>query len=250
MKLYISVINHGHDELITSQDTLVTLAKNYTVVLRSNTAPTDALTKYSVNAGIHLIHDGCTKGFAANNNAVFNYCQNTLNMQDEDYFLVLNPDVSISEESLRQLLELAKVRKSDVSAINLFLNSDFSEYDNSIRYYPKPLSPLKSIFGFKRTDVYNKDDISDPIEIDWAAGSFLLFKSLAYERLGGFDENYFMYFEDADLCTRANKMGLKVSYFPSVKAVHYASHQNRKFLSKHFFWYLGSSFRYHWNHYY
>lgn len=245
MKLYISVINHDHDELITSRDTLATLAKNYTVVLRSNTAPTHALAQYSMDAGIHLIHDGYTKGFAANNNAVFDYCQSKLGMTDKDYFLVLNPDVDISTDSLEKLLSLSYSRGSDISAINLFRDEAFTVYDNSVRHYHELLAPLKSLLGIKRTDVYDKDVISEPIEIDWAAGSFLLFKSMTYRKLEGFDEKYFMYFEDADLCTRANRSGYRVTYFPSIKAVHFASHQNRKLLSKHFYWYVKSSLRYH-----
>lgn len=248
MKLFVSVINHGHDSLITASHTLENLAKSYSVVIRSNTTPQAALQKYADDAGIHLACGEKPLGFASNNNAVFKYCQETLGMVAEDYFLVLNPDVAISVENVRQLLTLAVERNSDISAINLFRDSDFSSYDNSIRYYPKLLAPLKSLFGIKRTDVYNKDEIEEPIEIDWAAGSFLLVKSESYEQLGGFDDRYFMYFEDADLCTRANKMGLKVSYFPSVKAVHFASHQNRKLFSKHFIWYAISSLRYHLNH--
>ncbi|OEE68519.1 glycosyl transferase [Enterovibrio norvegicus] len=245
MNLYISVINHGHDDLITSRGTLPTLAKNYTVVLRSNTTPTDALIQYSEDAGIYLIHDGYTKGFATNNNAVFDYCQSMLGMTDKDYFLVLNPDVDISTESMERLLNLSIAKDSDISAINLFRDEAFTVYDNSIRHYHELLAPLKSLLGIKRTDVYDKDVISEPIEIDWAAGSFLLFKAMTYRKLEGFDEKYFMYFEDADLCTRANRSGYRVTYFPSIKAVHFASHQNRKLLSKHFYWYVKSSIRYH-----
>lgn len=245
MKLYISVINHGHDELITSRDTLAALAKDYTVVIRSNTTPTNVITQYSTEAGIHLIHDGSPKGFASNNNAVFDYCQCKLGMTDKDYFLVLNPDVDITTDSMQKLLNLSSERNSDISAINLFRDAALTVYDNSIRHYPKLFAPLMSLLGIKRTDMYNKNSISEPIEIDWAAGSFLLFKADSFRKLGGFNEKYFMYFEDADLCTRANKKGLKVTYFPSIKAVHLASHQNRKLLSKHFVWYVKSSLKYH-----
>ncbi|HAS3607715.1 TPA: glycosyltransferase family 2 protein [Vibrio cholerae] len=245
MKLYISVINHGHDELITSRDTLAALAKNYTVVLRSNTPPTDTLTHYCMNAGIHLIHDGHTKGFAANNNAVFEHCQNKLGITNKDYFLALNPDVDVTTESIEKLLSLSIARDSDISAINLFRDEALTEYDNSIRRHHKLLSPIKSLLGMKRTDVYDKDAISEPIDIDWAAGSFLLFKVDSYRKLGGFDEKYFMYFEDADICRRANQLGQKVVYFPKIRAVHTAALKNRNLLSKHTIWYMCSLIKYH-----
>ncbi|WP_369075047.1 glycosyltransferase family 2 protein, partial [Vibrio cholerae] len=50
--------------------------------------------------------------------------------------------------------------------------------------------------------------------------------------------------EDADICTRANKNGFNVFYIPNIKAIHYASHQNRSVFSKHFIWYWCSSIRY------
>ncbi|OEE68101.1 glycosyl transferase [Enterovibrio norvegicus FF-33] len=245
MALFISVINHSHDEMICASDTLKTLAKHHTVVVRSNTFPSESLVAYTSNAGIELIVGEKPMGFGANNNAVYRFCKEKLNIQPNDYFLVLNPDVDIWPESIEKLLDLAKTYESDISAINLYKDAQFTEYDNSIRYYHKLLSPIKSLLGYKRTDIYNKDDIKEPITIEWAAGSFLLFKSESYEKLKGFDEKYFMYFEDADICRRANETGMNVMYFPSVRAVHYASHQNRKFMSKHFIWYASSLWRYH-----
>lgn len=245
MKLFISVVNHNHDEIICSSDTLKNLSRQHVVVIRSNTKPTEGLKIYSKKSGIHLITGDTTLGFSSNNNAVFRFCKDELNLNNDDYFLVLNPDVDITTDSISELLSLSNKYNSDISAINLFKDRAFTEYDNSIRRYHKLSSLLKALLGYERSDIYNKDNIKKPININWAAGSFLLIKSSAYDKLGGFDEKYFMYFEDADICTRANILGLRVIYFPNIKAVHYASHMNRNVFSKHFIWYLMSAFRYH-----
>lgn len=231
--------------MISENDTLKNLAQKYTVIIKSNTEAKTCLKQYCQKSGIHLIQGSSFKGFGANNNEVFQVARNTFGMCDDDFFLVLNPDIEINTEAVAELLERHKKTAADISAINLFKDRAMIEYDYSIRHYPKLLNPLKALLRIPRHDLYDKAVIQNPVKIDWAAGSFLLFKVSCYSSLKGFDEKYFMYFEDADICTRANLKGHNVVYFPNIKAVHFASHQNRKLFSKHFIWYCGSSIRYH-----
>lgn len=231
--------------MIVDNPTLPTLAQHFTIIIKSNMQATPALNKFCHKHNIHLIHGTKPKGFGANNNEVFQYVKSHLNPTGEDFFLALNPDVEIEVESVRELIAQAIEYQADISAINLYTDKSFCTYDQSIRRYPGLLSPLKSFVGVPRSDVYDKSKIDKPTRIEWAAGSFLLFTVNSFELLKGFDERYFMYFEDADICTRANKRNLNVYYFPTIKAVHFASHQNRRLLSKHFIWYWKSSLRYH-----
>lgn len=245
MKLFISVINHNHDEMIVNNPTLKQLATKYRVILKSNTPASEKLKEYCDINQITILQGTRLKGFGANNNEIYRYAESHLNIQKEDFFLVLNPDVEISLDSIITLINETITTSADIAAINLFKDKELTIYDNSIRRYPKLLSPLKTLLGIERSDLYDKASIASPTKIEWAAGSFLLFKVECYQLLKGFNENYFMYFEDADVCTRANKKGLNVYYFPNIKALHYASHQNRKLFSKHFIWYWCSSLRYH-----
>ncbi|GLT17524.1 hypothetical protein GCM10007938_13010 [Vibrio zhanjiangensis] len=244
MNVYISVVNHGHDEMIITNSTLALLSKQFKVILKSNTPPSDKLRAYCIENKIILLHNNNKKGFGANNNEVFNYVICEFKPSKKDYFLILNPDVEIDTQSIIKLVEQAQKHDADISAINLFTDRSLNSYDNSIRRYPRLLSPLKSLLGIKRNDIYDKNNIKKPIKIEWAAGSFLLFKIDCFEQLHGFDEKYFMYFEDADICTRANQNDFDVYYFPDIKAIHYANHQNRKLFSKHFIWYVFSALYY------
>ncbi|EPH6097904.1 glycosyltransferase family 2 protein [Vibrio cholerae] len=245
MKLFISVVNHNHDQMIINNPTLKQLATKHHVILKSNTPASPELTAYCLKNSITLLQGKSFKGFGANNNEVYRYAKNKLDMHEDDFFLVLNPDVEITLENIDQLLIEALLLSTDIAAINLYRDKHFTLYDNSIRHYPKLLAPIKTLLGIKRKDIYDKSVIDKPTRIEWAAGSFLLFKSSCFRSLDGFNENYFMYFEDADICTRANQNCLNVYYIPHVKAVHYVSNQNRAIFSKHFFWYCQSSLRYH-----
>lgn len=234
--------------MIISSSTLKSLATQHFVIIKSNTPPTRKLKNYCHQNNITLLYSTKTKGFGANNNDIFRYAKRHLSMKTGDFFLVLNPDVEIHLSDINRLIHDAIKQSSNITAINLYKDTKFTIYDNSIRYYPKFLTPLKSLIGIKRNDFYDKTRIKQPISIDWAAGSFLLFTVDCYQVLNGFDERYFMYFEDADICTRANNENFNVQYFPHIKAVHYAAHNNRKLFSKHLIWYILSAIRYQLNY--
>jgi N-acetylglucosaminyl-diphospho-decaprenol L-rhamnosyltransferase len=63
-------------------------------------------------------------------------------------------------------------------------------------------------------------DHTTPGPVDWVSGSCALFRRCAYEAVGGFDERYFMYVEDVDLCWRLGRAGWKVGYEPAGRVVH------------------------------
>lgn len=244
MALYISVVNHNHDKIICENPTLQQLARTHRVILKSNTLASVKLKEYCLKSGIHLIQGKEKKGFGANNNEVYEYCQKQLNILNDDYFLVLNPDIEVKFETIEKLINNVTIDKIDIAAINLFRDREMTIYDNSIRYFPSLLNPIKSLLKIQRTDHYDKGIITTPIRVDWAAGSFLLFSSEIYRKLHGFNEKYFMYYEDADLCRRAKRCGSTIRYYPEISAIHLAQHQNRKVLSKHFYYYCISFLRY------
>lgn len=245
--LYISVVSHNNDSMIINNDVLAKLAKQFTVVLKSNTPATDKLVQHCIDNEIVLINTEFGLGFGSNNNYVQQYCINQLGMKENDYFLVLNPDVIIDILSLEHLFEQVRKDGSPISTINLYCDENKTTPEQSIKKFPRIIAPIKGLFQKKRSDAYDKKVITKPMYVDWAAGSFLLFNANTYQILNGFDEKYFMYFEDVDLCRRANKLGIKVTYYPNIEAVHFGSYSNRKILSKSFCWYLRSYIRYHLN---
>lgn len=243
MSIYISVVSHGHSEVIRSLRCLEELSKFFNVIVKLNHSDVE-LSNYLQSHNIYVYEDDFGVGFGANNNIVYSFCCNKLNMQPDDYFIVLNPDVYVSPESIQRIVELMNYHYVMLAGGNLYKDFSFNTYDNSIRKFPSLYSLFKSFVGLGNNSVIDKDCIQEPTSVDWIAGSFLAFKSEHYYNLRGFNENYFMYCEDVDICFRSKKMGCSVVYFPDIKMVHYAQHSNRNLLSKHFFWHLSSAFRF------
>jgi GT2 family glycosyltransferase len=71
----------------------------------------------------------------------------------------------------------------------------------------------------------------EPVVVDWIAGMFMLFDSTAFRAVRGFDESYFLYYEDVDLCRRLRRSGYDVIYVPGAEVVHDARRDSRRKLS-------------------
>ncbi|MDW8847218.1 glycosyltransferase family 2 protein [Erwinia sp. MMLR14_017] len=238
-KVFISVVSHGHSVMLKELDSLAKLAEVFHVVVKNNTQDSE-IVSYCDENNIHLIDSDYNKGFGFNNNIVYNFCCSELGMSCKDFFLVVNPDVFISKDEIMKLI--ISMHESDICAatINLFKDADFSISDDSIRNFPTLMDFIKSFtLGINKTKI-NKNTIDQKKKIDWCAGSFMAFTASTFGKLKGFDINYFMYCEDVDICYRLKKEDLPLIYFPDVRGLHIAKHNNRKVFSRHFWWHLKS----------
>lgn len=84
--------------------------------------------------------------------------------------------------------------------------------------------PIKPNFIKVYLDNFNKGRKEE--FVDWASGCSLIFKREVYEKLGGFDENFFMYTEDEELCYRVHKIGYKILYTPDILITHLEGRSN------------------------
>ncbi|WP_045460500.1 glycosyltransferase family 2 protein [Vibrio hyugaensis] len=243
MAVYISVVSHGHDDLIKKFCVLENLANEYFICIKSNTE-NEKLNEISNLKNVTWINSNYGKGFGENNNIIFNYCKSNLGLKDEDYFIVLNPDVDICKDSINKLIKEMRNNNIYLAAINLFRDKEMQVYDNSVRDFPNFVTFVKSFLKLGNKTIIDKDKLINLTQIDWAAGSFLAFKASHYENLSGFDTKFFMYCEDIDICYRSHLIGHSVTYFSDIKAIHLAQHNNRKLFSKHFLWHLKSAFRF------
>lgn len=244
--IFLCIVNHNHDDMIINNKDLIEITKSFNVLIKSNTEASDKLKRFSQDYNIQLLDESYGLGFGSNNNYVFNYLKETNQISDSDYFLVINPDVTITLNQLKKLQEQVVEIPSDIYTINLFQDNQWTISEPSIKKFPSLLGPIKGLINKnKRNDAYDKSKITQPTLIDWAAGSFLLFTKNAFERLNGFNDKYFMYFEDVDICRRAKIKKMHLMYLPSIKATHIGAFNNRNILSKHFRWYLVSYLKYH-----
>jgi len=232
--------------MIIDLDSLSKLSNKFKVILKNNASNDSVkLKEYCLQNKIYYLDESYGLGFGGNNNYIFNYCQNSLSMTNNDYFILINPDVVISDESIEKLIILMKEYMIDLCGISLYKDEEFTLRDFSIRKYPTFITFLRSLMdsGASYKDI--AENSKEPcIDMEWAAGSFIAFRADVYASLKGFNENYFMYCEDIDICFRAKKQGFNLKYIPGIKAVHKAQHNNRRLLSAHFFWHLFSALKF------
>ena len=142
--------------------------------------------------------------------------------------LFVNPDARIGEAALRRLAAVA-AENPTVGAVAPRIVGTEGELDFSLRRFPR----LRSTYAqalflhrlFPRAE-WSDELVRDPEAYaragtpDWASGACLLVKRAALERLGGFDEGFFLYCEDLDLCRRLRGAGYELRYEPQAVVVH------------------------------
>ena len=165
------------------------------------------------------------------------------------YHLIINPDVKIFNDTIEKSIEFMNNHPEIVLLTPYIMNIDGTQ-----QFLPKKNPSLKYLFGglfenkFKfckklREDYTMKNEnITNVIDVDFCTGAFMFTRTEALKKLGGFDERYFLHFEDADLTRELKKLGRTV-YNPEIKIVHKWQRDNKK-LNKSFFVALISMFKY------
>ena len=176
-------------------------------------------------------------GFAANHNQAFQFCETS-------HFCVMNPDISIINEPFEALLSCFE--DLSVSVVAPIIIDKNGKQEDSARYFPTPLGLVRKMFSsYDGTfPIDNHDSIIFP---DWIGGMFMLFSTKKFEELAGFDEKYFLYYEDVDFCARSWQYGYKTVLYTGVKVVHDARRNSHKSL-KYVKWHLTSMFRFFVKH--
>lgn len=244
-KIIVAVVSHGHFDYIINNFELKRIAKlnNVTIVIKDNCNDTK-LRDYCKKSDFVYIETKEALGFGENNNFIYDYATKNLHVKGSDWFIILNPDVEISAVEFSNLITELTLKKGDFFAPNLFKDTDFTQYENSVRKFATYADLLNPIKLKPINKPYNKEILSDRAEIEWASGAFLCITFEKFGSINGFDPKYFMYYEDVDLCYRLNKAGDKLLFLKNIKAVHKGGYRNRSVFSKHFRWYLNSLFKF------
>jgi len=143
------------------------------------------------------------------------------------WVLALNPDAEISSGDLATLLDFASGHDSAGAVGVLVRDPDGTIYPSARRVPTLAEAAGHALIGpFRRDNRWSRAytmegwDRTSAREVDWVSGSSMLLRRNALERTGGFDPGYFMYAEDADLCTRLRADGWEVWFTPAVTVVH------------------------------
>lgn len=230
----VSIVSHGQGELV--EHLLADLAgcEDVSSILVTLNIPEPAIRIPDALADrVVLLRNRAPQGFGANHNRAFQRVATP-------YFCILNPDILIPADPFPVLLEPLASGGHALSA-PMIVNRN-GDIEDSARRLPSPWGILSKALG--RSDgryVFGPGDAAFPP--DWVGGMFMLVKSDAYAAVGGFDERFFLYYEDVDLCSRMRLAGLPLLLCPQASAVHdarRASHRSLRFLR----WHLSSIVRF------
>lgn len=234
-EISISVISHGQIHLI--EGLLHDINKHchtlsLQLILTLNLDEMLPFAKDSFLFPMEIIRNKVPLGFAANHNQAFTHSKGRL-------FCVLNPDIQLDDDPFPVLLSYLQDTFVGVAA-PLVVNES-GAVEDSARRFPTPLRILcKAFGGCSGGDYVVKDRVIFP---DWVGGMFMLFRREVFARLGGFDQRYFLYYEDVDLCARLRLHDYAVALCPAAKVAHHAqrsSHRSIKYLR----WHLTSMLRF------
>ena len=195
------------------------------VVADNDSRDADESRRISESYGATFLEVGANLGYGGAVNAAVRSLG-----PDKAYVLVSNPDVELREGALRTLTERLDANPGAAAAGPRVLNADGTTYPSARR-----LPSLRTGVGHALltgiwprnpwTRAYRSDE-SKPDEraVGWLSGSCVLLRRSAFDAVGGFDEGYFMYFEDVDLGFRLGRAGWSNLYVPSAQVVHTGAH--------------------------
>lgn len=173
--------------------------------------------------GIKLIESTVNLGYSGGNNLGINYALKT----NADFILILNNDVFIDKHSISHLIKAAN--RADIISPKIYFAKGFEFHKSR---YKKDESGRVIWYAGGRIDWNNiigshigVDDVdigqfNNTKEIDFATGACMLVSAKVFEKIGLFDEKYFLYLEDMDFCVRAKKAGFKIVYEPEAVLWH------------------------------
>jgi len=218
----LSVISHGHTEIIThlledlARCKPPQLAK---LVITLNLCEERPKIPRGLDVPVHWCANPDPKGFGANHNAAFRYC-------DTEWFAVVNPDIRFEHDPFRPMIAEAGDNFGLVAPT--VLNADGSIADSARGL----ITPWEIIARRVKPCV----PFPHPV---WMAGMFLLFRADAYRGVSGFDERFHLYCEDFDICARIRLLGWPIKRCDHSIVVHdarRASHDS----PQHLFWHVCS----------
>ncbi|MCC5797765.1 MAG: glycosyltransferase family 2 protein [Methylophaga sp.] len=238
-QLSISIVSHGQANLVCQllEDMARHLDQNALLEIIVTLNKPESFEFPKTQLPIRTIFNDSPKGFAANHNQAFRQSKG-------EYFCVLNPDLRLIHDPFPELINVLEA--GPVGAVAPFVTNSAGQLEDSLRKFPTMSSLLTKLLGLNRNHISIDGEV--PEVVDWVGGMFMLFKRQTFEELGGFDEGFFLYYEDVDICTRLWKSGKAVVASPKVSVIHDAqrtSHKNLKYLK----WHIASMLRYfakHW----
>jgi len=177
---------------------------------------------------LKIINNAKNVGFGAGNNV-------GAKLAKGDIVLFLNPDTEIISTEIEKVIALFNQdNKIDIVGSQLRLNNNEVQ-PWSAGHEISLINLIKNNLGLVKSQKIWKAE--EEKMVDWVAGTALFIRKDIFEKVGGFDEKFFMYFEDMDLCKRVRETGKNILYNPNFKVRHIGgkSYQEKGFQKRDYY---------------
>lgn len=220
MKIELSVIIVNYNGLKYLKDCFDSLyAKleniSFEIIVVDNNSTDESCAYIKENyPNVFLIESKENLGFGQGNNL------GVKNAKGETILLINNDTIVLDD--LQPAIELLLSDPNfGIVAINML--STNREYIPAASLFPTPLRLLRISFlkDRRKEFVTGNFDSNKVYETDWVTGAFMLIRKSDYEKVKGFDSDYFMYVEDVDLCKKIADLGKKRIFMPSLNYIHF-----------------------------
>lgn len=197
--------------------------KKFQLIVVDNSSEDDPCQLNKLFPKINLVLNRHNNGFGAAINQALKYCLSK-------YIILLNPDSLVTERFLETSIRIME-QDDHIGIMGPTILDEDGGIQGSARAFPTPLtslfgrnSPITKMFpnnSITKSNILTlQHDQQNPMEVDWVSGACMVVRREAMQAVGGFDERFFLYWEDTDLCRRIRDAGWKVVYFPGAKVIH------------------------------
>lgn len=145
-----------------------------------------------------------------------------------DYVCILNPDTVVTEDTFNTLLSFSKLEPKHGILSCRLIDGQGRFLPESKRNIPTPFVAIKKMLGFSKSYYISNINEKDTAKVPVFVGAFMLMKKAVYDRVNGFDEDYFMYGEDVDLSYKILKAGYQNMYNGSTSMIHFKGESTLK----------------------
>ncbi len=184
---------------------------------------------------VQLVRSGINLGFAAGNNAAFGHARGR-------YVILLNPDTLVDREALDRAIA-GMDAAADVGLAGGRLLNRRGEDEPAGRLFPSLLNDFLALSGlaarFPKSRLFGRFDRTwapptEPADVDWVPGAFTIIRREVLDRIGIFDERFFLYYEEVDLCRRVKAAGWRVCYWPDIVVRHWGGESSKTLTGEEF----------------
>jgi N-acetylglucosaminyl-diphospho-decaprenol L-rhamnosyltransferase len=174
---------------------------------------------------IELIPAPRNGGFAYGNNLGIRLALD----RGAEYVLLLNPDTQVRPRAIGSLVAFLESHPDVAIAGPSFENADGEGWPIAFRF-PSMVSELCAALGIGFvTRLLGNRGVANRMSsaaqrVDWVSGAAMMIRARVFAQIGGFDESYFLYFEETDFCFRAARAGLSTWYYPASRVMHIMGH--------------------------